>query len=94
MGRQQRNALFLKAKCLKYNQPAFVQDSLGPGRSLPLGQTPDLARTLEARLLAVPPSLPRGQSPSQAFLARNLAPLQLDAAISIFFKASGSTHRF
>lgn len=69
---------------LNVNQPAFVQDFPGLGRNLPLRQTPDSAPRLKGWLLAAP----------RVLLATHLAPLRLDAAISIFFKASGSTHRF
>lgn len=64
------------------NQPAFIQDFPGPGRNLPLRQTPRKIKRLTAG------------SPSRVLLASHLGPLQLDAAISIFFKASGNTHRF
>lgn len=39
---------------LNVNQPAFVQDFLGPGRNLPLRQTPDSAPRLEGWPLAAP----------------------------------------
>lgn len=39
---------------LNVNQPAFVQDLPGPGRNLPLRQTPDSAPRLKGWLLAAP----------------------------------------